>query len=233
MNQFRYDLHLHSCLSACAQDDMTPANIAGFARLEGLSIIAVTDHNSALNLPATARACKEYGVGFVPGIEVTSAEEIHLLCYFKQLHSALAMGEILQKNLPFYPYERNIFGNQLVVDEDDNVTAEAIRLLSSAVLLDMYEVKMHCEALGGLCVPAHINRSANSLLSVLGVVPEDFFCPVYEWSHFGRESSLSASAAVPPGSEILVSSDAHCLQDIGAFESVLTEDSFFWRWLQK
>ena len=69
----RYDLHLHTCLSPCADRDMTPANVAGLAKLAGAGLIAVTDHNSALNLPAAARACREYGLRLLPGLEVTCA----------------------------------------------------------------------------------------------------------------------------------------------------------------
>ncbi len=226
-----YDLHIHSCLSGCADDNMTPANIAGFARLEGVHLISVTDHNSAANLPAVQKACREYGVRFIPGIEVTSAEEIHLLCYFRELAAALAMDAVLQKALPAYPYNRDIFGNQLIVDEEDRVLAENIRPMSAAVSLNMYEVKRQTEVLGGLCVPAHINRQANSLLAVLGLVPSDFICPAYEWSRLGHAFPLSSNEILPKTSEILYSSDAHTLTDIGSCKSLLTENSIFSTWI--
>ncbi len=226
-----YDFHIHSCLSGCSNPDMTPANIAGFARLEGLDWIAVTDHNSAANLPAVQRACKEYRVGFLPGIEVTSAEEIHLLCYFKELDAALAMSNLLQENLPNYPYDPDIFGRQQVMDEHDFVRSEITQLLSAGVSLTLYEVKHHCETLGGICVPAHINRPANSLLAVMGVILDDFPCPAYEWSPVGATLFEPTHIEIPSGSELLYSSDAHCLTNIGLYHAVLKNTSPLFAWL--
>ncbi len=231
-NKFFYDLHIHSCFSACASDDMTPANIAGFSRLEGLDWISVTDHNSADNLPAVAKACREYGVGFLPGIEVTSEEDIHLLCYFRELSAAIYMSECLHKALPAYPYDRSIFGNQLMMDEEDQVLAEGIRLFSAAVSMNIYEIKQLCESLGGLCVPAHVNRTANSLLSVMGTILEDFPCPAYEYSLLGQNFPAGKDTLFPCNSEVLYSSDAHTLTDIGACHAFLSEGSFFLAWMQ-
>ena len=90
-----YDLHMHSCLSPCAEDDMTPANIAGLAKLAGAELIAVTDHNAADNLPAVQCCCNAYGLRLLPGVEVNTAEEIHVLCYFKTVDTALEFGRLL------------------------------------------------------------------------------------------------------------------------------------------
>ena len=106
----RYDLHLHTCLSPCADRDMTPATVAGLAKLAGAGLIAVTDHNSALNLPAAQRACREYGLRLLPGLEVTTAEEVHLLCYFKTVEAALDYGRDLYAALPALPCDPLIWG---------------------------------------------------------------------------------------------------------------------------
>ena len=111
----RYDLHLHTCLSPCADKDMTPATVAGLAKLAGADLIAVTDHNSALNLPAARAACDFYGLRLLPGIEVNTAEEIHLLCYFKTVEAALEYGEALYGALPAFPYDPAVWGEQLVL----------------------------------------------------------------------------------------------------------------------
>ncbi len=221
-----YDLHIHSCLSPCAGEDMTPANIAGFAKLAGLELIAVTDHNAAGNLPAVQRACRAYGLGFLPGIEVTSAEEIHLLCYFPRTEAALEMGERLYESLPPHPYDPAIWGRQLQMDEDDNILSQPEKLLPAATGLDIYEVKALCEKLGGLCVPAHVDKDTTSLLSVLGFAPEDIDFSAFEVKR--PEHSLAGllqSGRLPGGREILSSSDAHSLEDISEYPRRLAEDS--------
>ena len=94
------DLHIHSCLSPCGDDDMTPANIAGMAKIKGLDIIAVTDHNAARNLPAVQKCCEAYGLLLLPGMEITTKEEVHLLGYFDSVDTALRFGKELKNHLP-------------------------------------------------------------------------------------------------------------------------------------
>ena len=144
-----YDLHMHSCLSPCAEDDMTPANIAGLAKLAGAELIAVTDHNAADNLPAVQCCCNAYGLRLLPGVEVNTAEEIHVLCYFKTVDTALEFGRLLYAALPEFPYDPAVWGRQLVMDENDEVLRTVDKLLTGAVSMDIYEVKAACEALGG------------------------------------------------------------------------------------
>lgn len=163
-----YDLHMHSCLSPCAEDDMTPANIAGLAKLAGAELIAVTDHNAADNLPAVQCCCNAYGLRLLPGVEVNTAEEIHVLCYFKTVDTALEFGRLLYAALPEFPYDPAVWGRQLVMDENDEVLRTVDKLLTGAVSMDIYEVKAACEALGGVAVPAHVEKDSYALLSVLG-----------------------------------------------------------------
>ena len=153
-----YDLHMHSCLSPCAEDDMTPANIAGLAKLAGAELIAVTDHNAADNLPAVQCCCNAYGLRLLPGVEVNTAEEIHVLCYFKTVDTALEFGRLLYAALPEFPYDPAVWGRQLVMDENDEVLRTVDKLLTGAVSMDIYEVKAACEALGGVAVPAHVDE---------------------------------------------------------------------------
>lgn len=227
-----YDFHIHSCLSPCADDDMTPANIAGFAKLNGIEAIAVADHNSALNLPAVKRACDAYGVRLLPAIEANTSEEIHVLAYLPTVEAALKMGKVLYKSLPDFPYDREIWGRQLVMDEDDNILEEPGRLLTSATTLDLYEMKALCEALGGIAVPAHIDKDSTSLLSVLGFAPEDLPFQAYEIARPEHTlDKLVASGRFPPGQQLLTSSDAHCLSALPDHPRTLAEDSCLWRLL--
>ncbi|NLW79963.1 MAG: PHP domain-containing protein [Ruminococcaceae bacterium] len=228
-----YDLHIHSCLSPCAEDDMTPATIAGFAKLNGIDVIAVADHNSALNLPAVKIACDTYGVKLLPGIEVNTAEEIHLLTYFPTVEAALKMSDALYEKLPAYPYDHNIWGRQLVLNEDDQLLQEVDRLLTGAVGMDIYTVKRLCEELGGIAVPAHVDKDSFSLLSVLGFAPEDLPFEAYEVKRPEHTlQKLLDTGRMPPGQEILTSSDAHQLGDIAEHPRVLAENSCLLRLLR-
>ena len=137
MNRYFYDLHLHSCLSPCAEDDMTPANIAGMGSLCGLQLMALTDHNSCGNCRAFLQACRQYGIVGVPGMELTTAEEIHLVCLFPDLEQAEAFDRAVQtKRFPI----RNkpaVFGNQYYMDAEDKVLGEEPNLLIPATRLDL------------------------------------------------------------------------------------------------
>ncbi len=221
-----YDLHIHSCLSPCAEDEMTPSAIAGFAKLNGIDLIAVTDHNSALNLPAAEAACAAYGVRLLPGIEMNTAEEIHLLCYFPTVAAALHMGEAIYQSLPGLAYDRTLWGSQLVMDENDVVTNEAHKLLALACGLDLYAATALCRDLGGVAVPAHIDRESSSLLSVLGFAPEDIYFPAFEVRRPEHTlAGLLSAGRIPSGREILSSSDAHRLLGISEHPRTLAKDS--------
>ena len=115
MSALRGDLHIHTCLSPCADDSLTPAIAAGMAKLAGADVMAVTDHNSARNLPAAQAACRAYGLRLLPGSEVNTAEEIHLLCYFPGVEAAMQFGALLYQALPALPYDEKIWGRQLDV----------------------------------------------------------------------------------------------------------------------
>jgi hypothetical protein len=216
---------MHSCLSPCADDDMTPATVAGMAKLAGAQLIAITDHNSARNLPAAQAACDAYGLRLLPGIEVNTAEEIHLLCYFRTVSDALAYGALLYDALPAFPYDANIWGKQLVMDADDNVVDTVDKLLTGAVSWDIYQAKAACEAMGGIAIPAHVEKDSYSLLSVLGFLPDDLHFSAFELRHPEKLPALVEAGLLPAGHEILTSSDAHCIDDIACCLHTLDDKS--------
>ena len=203
------DLHIHSCLSPCANDDMTPANICGMAVLKGLQMIAVTDHNSARNLPAVKTCCDAYGLLMIPGMEITTREEVHLLGYFETVEQALDFSEFLRPHMPPKKNKPQFFGNQYVMDEDDNIIAEEDELLIGASDLRLSELTKIIRERGGVPVPAHINRGSNGLLINLGMMPEELgFTAVEVWR------ALPCAHTPQAGKVILHSSDAHNLGDI-------------------
>lgn len=221
----KYDLHIHSCLSPCADDDMTPAAAVGMARLAGAELVAVTDHNSALNLPAAERAAEAYGVRLLPGLEMTTEEELHLLCYFPSVEAALEMGRRIYEALPELPYDPEIWGRQIVMDHGDRELYTVEKLLTAAAGINIYEAKALCERLGGIAVPAHADKDSFSLLSVLGFCPEDLDFKLCELVRPEGYQALADKGFLPAGMEILRSSDAHSLPVVGECLGRLRGDS--------
>ena len=203
------DLHMHSCLSPCGSDDMTPANIGGMAMIKGLQMIALTDHNTAGNLPTMQKVADAYGLLLIPGIEITTKEEVHLLGYFPDVKTAVDFGEFLRGHLPPKKNRPSLFGNQLVMDEDDNVIREEDALLIGATDLSLEQLSRLVREAGGVPVPAHINRGSNGLLVNLGMMPPDIaFTAVEVWR------ALPCPHTPQEGRVVLHSSDAHYLGDI-------------------
>ncbi len=203
------DLHMHSCLSPCADDDMTPANICGMAYIKGLQGIAVTDHNTARNLPYVKEAADHYGLILLPGMEITTKEEVHLLGYFPTVEIAVEVGEIFSSHLPKMKNNPSFFGNQLVMNTDDEVVAEEDRLLMGATDLTLAECAGIIRAHGGAAVPAHINRGNNGLLVNLGLFPDDVDFPVVEiWKDLPLQEKLVGKR------RRIWNSDAHHLGNI-------------------
>ncbi len=203
------DLHIHSCLSPCANDDMTPANICGMAAVKGLQMIAITHHNCAPDLPAAKACCDAYGLLLIPGMEITTKEEVHLLGYFETVEQALELSDFLKTHLPNKKNKPQFFGNQLVMDEDDNVIAEEDALLIGATDLRLSELVNIIRERGGVPVPAHINRGSNGLLINLGMMPEELCFTAVEVSR-----ALPCPHTPQVGKVVLHSSDAHYLGDI-------------------
>ena len=203
------DLHMHSCLSPCGDDDMTPANICGMAHIKGLQAIAVTDHNTARNLPYVKEAADYYGLILLPGMEITTKEEVHLLGYFREVETAVAVGEIFSSHLPPMKNKPEFFGHQWVMNTDDEVVAEEDRLLIGATDLSLAECAAIIREHGGAAVPAHVNQGNNGLLINLGFFPEDVDFPVVE-----VVPSLPVNEGLLEGKRRLRSSDAHYLGDI-------------------
>ena len=202
------DLHMHSCLSPCADDDMTPANICGMAYIKGLQAIAVTDHNTGRNLPYVKEAADHYGLIFLPGMEITTKEEVHLLGYFKDVETAVEVGEIFSSHLPPMKNKPDFFGNQLVMNTDDEVVDVEDRLLIGATDLDLEECTRIIREHGGAAVPAHINRG-HGLLTNLGLFPTEPEFPVVE-----VRNELDVNDKLIGNRRRLQSSDAHHLGDI-------------------
>lgn len=228
MPRYTYDLHIHSCLSPCSDNLMTPPNIANMAYVKGLDIIAITDHNSVRNAGAVIRAAKNLPLTVIPGVEVTTAEEIHIICLFPSLTCAEKAGLELETHLPPVKNRPEFFGEQLVMDEKENILEKYPFLFSNALGISIDALPALVKKYGGICYPAHIDRQANSILTVLGclpVLPEFKALEILKPQEFFKEP---ANRALASKRLILTSSDAHQLTGISETEHFidLEEPSF-------
>lgn len=214
MKKFYYDLHIHSCLSPCGDNDMTPNNIAGMGVVAKLDIMALTDHNTCRNCPAFFKTAQSNGIVPVAGMELTTAEDIHLVCLFEKLEDAMRFDSLVNdKRIPI-KNRADIFGEQLVMDENDEVTDTDDYLLSNATLITVDEAPGLVEMCGGICYPAHIDREANGIVSTLGVFPDEPYFPCAELHDGDKRAEYEERFPLLKDKPTVVSSDAHYLWDI-------------------
>ena len=214
MNRYYYDLHIHSCLSPCGDDDMTPNNIAGMGTLNGLNIMALTDHNTCKNCPAFFKAAKRNGIIPVAGMELTTAEDIHVVCLFPELEAAMEFDSFVQGHRILIPNRTDICGFQQIMDENDEVIGEEEFLLSNATDIMIDDVYDMVISHGGICYPAHVDREANGIISTLGTLPDYMPFKVAEFHDGDRINDYEAKYAAVRDKTKVVSSDAHFLWDI-------------------
>jgi hypothetical protein len=180
MTRFACDLHIHSCLSPCADDDMTPYTVAGIAKLNGLDMAALCDHNSCANVKVFLDACRHYGIIGVPGMELTTAEDIHAICLFPTLEQAKIWDETVERHRVLIRNRAEIYGRQVLIGADDEPCGEEEHLLVNATTLSLSEAAKLVRRLGGAFYPAHIDREANGILAILGALPEEPNFPTVE-----------------------------------------------------
>ena len=225
MTPYYYDLHIHSCLSPCSDDDMTPNNIAGMAALKGLQIVALTDHNSCKNCPAFFEACKRQGIIAVAGMELTTAEDIHIVCLFKDLEDAMRFDAVISEHIMDIKNNPEIFGNQLVLDGDDEIVDTESKLLISATDLWIDDAIELARSYGAHVHPAHIDRESNGIIAILGDIPADYEFKCVEFNVAESMKDIKQKYSVAAKAHHIVSSDAHHLWDISEADNfVLLED---------
>ncbi|MEG0615775.1 MAG: PHP domain-containing protein [Oscillospiraceae bacterium] len=214
MAKFSFDLHIHSCLSPCGDNDMLPSNIVGMAALKELDVIALTDHNSSKNCPAFMALAEAYGITAIPGMEINTSEEVHALCLFKTLSAAMDFDKYVHERLVKVENKTDFFGKQEIVDEDDNIIGIEPFLLINATTIDFYELTDLTAEFGGIMIPAHVDKSANSLISNLGFIPPDSKFSCAEVKHIGILDKLLEKNPFLKNCKIISNSDAHYLGDI-------------------
>lgn len=173
LRKFIADLHIHTCLSPCADLGMTPSAIVKTASEKGLDIIAITDHNSAENVSAAKKTGEKTGITVLAGMEITSTEEAHILALFDDAESVIKLQDAVYKNLMSGENDARRFGDQIVVNEKDEVLGFNNRLLIGATALTAYDILNTIHSLKGISIASHIDREAFSIISQLGFIPED------------------------------------------------------------
>ena len=203
---------------------MTPNNIAGMAALKGLQIVALTDHNSCKNCPAFFEACKKQGIIAVAGMELSTAEDVHIVCLFERLEDAMAFDEEIHGHLMNIENRPEIFGNQLILDGDDNTVGTESKLLISATDLWMGDAVELAKKYGAHVHPAHVDREANGIISVLGDIPSDYGFDCLEFNELSSVEEIKRKYPVAKDALHVVSSDAHYLWDINEADNFIELD---------
>ena len=219
MQSLLVDLHVHTVLSACAEIEMIPPLIVQRACALHLDVIAITDHNSTGNAGAViqaARAITGPALTVLPGMEVTTREEVHMLCLFDQLAQADEWQAFVHAALPQRKNKAELFGDQYVVDATGKYIRTEERLLATATSLSVEQVVTRVNALGGICLPAHVDRPSYSIVVSLGFVPPQLDIAGVEISSL---TTLKKSVKLIPVWKrwgIILNGDAHRLSDMGA-----------------
>jgi len=236
LKRYLADLHIHTALSPCGDEAMTPDRICVAARAKELDLLAVTDHNTAENAPAMLAAAQRHGVTVLPGMEVQTKEEVHLVCLFPGLPEIFDWQELIYQSLPAANNRPDFFGRQIVFDLDGRVSGENDRLLLTSTALTIEEAVAGTVSRGGICYPAHVDRPSFSIISNLGFIPPELNFPAVELSPL-----LEAAEALQRFPDLkrypfVGSSDAHCPEAINwartefwLAEPTLAEISFAFR----
>jgi 3',5'-nucleoside bisphosphate phosphatase len=215
MQRFRADLHIHSVLSPCGSLEMSPGNIIQSALKAQLDIIAITDHNSTRQVSIVKKVAENSGVFVVGGAEVNTAEEVHCLALFETDEQLADFQEYLDQHLPPVKNDPDRFGYQVLVDEFENVVEEEDRLLIIALDAGIVDVERKVHSLGGLFIPAHIDRPFNGIISQLGFVPKDLKADAFGLTRRAHLFEWENYFKLPANPVFLRNSDAHRPEDIG------------------
>lgn len=214
MHTFIAELHVHTVLSPCAEIEMIPPLIVQEALDRGINLIAVTDHNASANVPAVQKAARQSGLAVLPGMEVQTREEVHVLTLFDDLDRLETWQGIVNSSLPPMQNDPDYFGHQLVVDHEGEYLRHETRLLSASLSLSIESVFDQVNRLGGLAVPAHVDRKAFGLIGVLGLIPPSLPIEALEVSRSVKVEEIPRVYPGLVGYPILQNGDAHRLDEL-------------------
>ena len=216
MRRFRADLHIHTVLSACADLEMSPGAIVRMAKDKNIDLIGITDHNSTLHCSLAKEIADEEGIAVLYGVEVTSREEVHCLAYFGDLGSLGLFQEYLESHLPAMSYKPELFGYQALVDKNEKIVRLIDRYLNIGLNQGIDQVEQEVHRLGGLFVPAHVERPMFGIFNQLGFLPDDLACDALGIMYRSSEAEIRNRFRLPENMALIKASDAHSLHEIGS-----------------
>ena len=213
MKTFRADLHVHTVLSPCADIEMLPPLIIAEAMSLGINLIAITDHNATANISSVQKSALQSNITVLPGMELQTKEEVHVLCLFDTLDQVRELQKFVDQRLPPIKNNPDYFGTQIVVDENGDFIEIEERLLITSADVSIEEAFLKVQELEGILVPAHINRKANGLIEILGFVPSDLPFPALEISrHISPEIAFEKFPQIK-GYDLIQNGDVHRLNE--------------------
>ncbi len=210
---FRADLHVHTVLSPCAEIEMLPPLVVQAALEKGIQIIAVTDHNATANIRAVQQAAEGSDLVVIPGMELQTREEVHVICLFDTLDQVNELQKVVDSLLPPFLNDPEHFGVQLMVDAEGELVATEDRLLLSSVDISFSEAFNLVKKLEGMFIPAHINRKVYGLIEVLGFVPTDVDVEVLEISRHLKPAEARRKFPQVQGYPLIQNGDVHRLDE--------------------
>lgn len=209
------DLHIHSLLSPCGDLEMTPKHIVDKAVESELKIIGITDHNSTRQVEVVRRLGYQKNIFVMGGVEITSREEVHCLGFFPDHGSLNDFQDFLDAHLPFIPNRDGAFGYQVAVDEQEIILHMEEKLLITALTATLEEIASEVYRLGGIFIPAHIDRAVNSLFGQLGFIPPGLPFDAMGITCYTTENEVRRRFSLPENVTLIKNSDAHYVDDIG------------------
>ncbi|NOU18983.1 MAG: PHP domain-containing protein [Bacteroidales bacterium] len=228
MRSFSTDLHIHTVLSPCGDLSMSPSNIVERAAAIGLELIAITDHNSTLHGPTVRKIAEEKGIMVLYGAEVTTKEDVHCLCLFENEKQRILIQNFLDENRPEIKNNPDLFGHQVLVDEQEEIIEEVEPLLISGINASIDEIEKIVHQIGGLFIPAHIDRPKYSIMSQLGFIPKDLKYDALEISKNTSMDTIFKNYSYIKNARFIKSSDAHTLNQIGTSKMFLRMNNLSW-----
>lgn len=209
-----YDFHLHSCLSPCGDNDMTPYNLVNMAKILGMDAIALTDHNTAQNCRAAINVGEKIGLTVIPGMELCTSEEVHVVCLFDDVKNAEDFSEYVLSTVPPVKNRPEIFGDQIIMDEGDGIMGTQELLLTTASGISIENAVQIVGEYGGICYPAHIDRNSYSVISNLGMITPEMNFNAVEMTEKANQNEYKKKYPIIKNMPVFVSSDAHYLENM-------------------
>ncbi|HVN54859.1 MAG TPA: PHP domain-containing protein [Anaerolineaceae bacterium] len=224
MRKFRAEFHIHTVLSPCADVEMIPPLIVQEALERGINLIAITDHNASANVAAVQTAAAGTGLAVLPGMELQTREEVHVLCLFDTLDQIFSWQQTVDARLPSLENQPEHFGEQFVVDETGDFIRHEPRLLLTSAIISLEEAFDGVSRLGGLCIPAHVDRRANGLIANLGFIPTDIPFPAMEISRHLQSATATQKFPQLRGYPLIQSGDVHRLSEFLGVNELFIEE---------